>query len=570
MGINAGEVISGKFGSTHKREFTVMGDAVNVASRLEDASAAGQILVGEETYRNTKEHFKYTIIDPVQLKGKAKPVASYQLTGKRPIESFEAPREDRHVSSELVGRAKEFDKLQLHVLKLLNGEGSIVAIIGDAGIGKSRLISELKSREEAARIQFVEGRADSIGKNIGFHPIRDAVRNWARIQAEDDTDETRHKLERLIGRISPGDETDFVPLLCNLLGINIDGHHSPEIGEMEGEALLRKMVDVVKKLLVCASRETPLVFILEDLHSFDESSIEILESIFRLVEEHPILFIALFRPRYEQTGERIRRTATARHASHYREIGLKPLAREHSEALIKNLLRIEGLPYGLREQIVDRSGGNPFFAEEVVRSLIDDGSLDLQERIFRFKSDAEPLVIPRTIDEVVMSRIDRLEEDVRHVLLVASVIGRSFMRSILSGVAVRVSGLDDKLDLLKDIHFIREQKRSDDTEFFFEHVVTQEVIYRSILLQTRKTIHAAVGRAIEELYQDRIGEVSAVLAFHYGQGDDLDKAEVFLIKAGNAALESSASSEALNLYHEALQLYLAKAGAMVASSHRRR
>jgi tetratricopeptide (TPR) repeat protein len=316
----------------------------------------------------------------------------------------------------------------------------------------------------------------------------------------------------------------------------------------------------MKDLLIKATELTPLVLVTEDLHWADTSSIELLESLFRLAETRQIVFINVFRPHHKETGDRIIETLKERRTEYYVEITLQPLTEQHSETLINNMLNIKGLYHGVRDKIIQRAGGNPFFIEEVIRSFIDEGAVVKKNGAFEVTDKIQTMVIPNTINDVLMARIDRLDEKTRDLVKVASVIGRSFFYRILTEVARAVDDIENRLSHLKDIQLIRERQRLEELEFLFKHALAQEAAYDSILLQKRKELHLTVADAIEKVFQDKLHEFYGMLAFHYTQGGNEEKTEKYLIKAGEEALKSSASSEALHYFHEALNLYVKKYG----------
>jgi len=301
---------------------------------------------------------------------------------------------------------------------------------------------------------------------------------------------------------------------------------------------------------------TPLIFVIEDLHWADTSSIELLESLFRLAETRRIVFINVFRPNHPETGDRIIATIKEKLPDRYTEIRLQPLNEQMGEMLINNMLNIQGLQHAIVDQITERSGGNPFFIEEVVRSFIDEGAVVKTNGQFSVTEKIEKMVIPHTINDVLMARIDRLDDSTRDLVKVASVIGRSFFYRVLTEVARPVDGIDIRLSYLKQIELIRERERMKELEYLFKHALAQEAAYESILQQKRKNLHLQVARSIEKIFDERLHEFYGMLALHYVKGEDYEKAEQYLVKAGEEALRSSASSEALNYYQEGLKLYL--------------
>jgi tetratricopeptide (TPR) repeat protein len=285
-----------------------------------------------------------------------------------------------------------------------------------------------------------------------------------------------------------------------------------------------------------------------------------MESLFRLAETQRILFVNVFRPGYKETGDRIVETIKERYADLYVEIDLQPLDDRMSETLIDNMLSISGLKHPVINQIVERADGNPFFIEEVVRSFIDQGAVVIKDGAFEVTEKIDTMVIPHTINDVLMARIDRLEEKTRDLVKVASVIGRSFFYRILKEMTKTSGDIENSLSYLKEIQIIRERKRMEEIEYLFKHALAQEAAYESILQQMRKELHLKVANSIEKVFETKLREFYGMLAYHYSKGEDLEKAEEYMIKAGEAALSSSASREALHHYQEALSLYLKEHG----------
>ncbi|UCB46953.1 MAG: AAA family ATPase [Spirochaetota bacterium] len=467
---------------------------------------------------------------------------------------------ERMIFSEMVGREKELDKLELHVFKVINDEGTIVNVIGEAGIGKSRLIAELRRKDEMKKVVLLEGRASSIGKNLSYHPIIEILKNWAGIKEDDSELESLNKLERSIKEVNSEGVSEIFPFVASLMGMELKGKYEERVKDIEGEALSKLILKNLKDLLIKISEIKPLVIIFEDLHWNDLSTLELLESLFRLVEKNRVLFINVFRPRYEETGERLIKTIKDRYNDYYSEINLHPLDDIQSDSLVLNLLQAEGIPQHVRQQIKDKSEGNPFYIEEIIRKLIDDDVVEIKKGKFEVTDKIDSVVIPASINELIMSRIDRLDEETKDLLKVASIIGRSFFYKIIADVAKNISEIDRRIDHLKNIQLIRERKRLAEIEYLFKHVIAQEAIYKSILLKKRKELHLTIAQAIVSVFQDKLHDFYGMLAYHYSQAEDLDKTEEYLIKAGETALKTSASTEALHYYKTALELYVNKCG----------
>ncbi|MBC2716483.1 MAG: AAA family ATPase [Desulfobacteraceae bacterium] len=554
IGLNSGPVIVGSIGDDLRMDYTAIGDTTNLAARMESMAEPGTVLVSPITYMRVSQQFDFKPLGEAKVKGKEEPLEVYELIKAK----VDRPRLglERQIYSEMVGRDNDLNKLELQVNKAVDGEGSIVNVIGEAGIGKSRLIAELRNSSAMKRITLLEGRAISIGRNLSFHPIINLLKHWARIKDEDTSVSALSKLETAIRSICPEDTNEIFPFVATLMGMKLSGRHAERVKGIEGESLEKLIFKNMRNFLIKSTELTPLVIVTEDLHWADTSTIELLESLFRLAEAQRILFINVFRPNHPETGDKIIETIKEKLPVYYVEINLQPLNEQMSETLINNMLNIKGLQHAVVDQIIQRSGGNPFFIEEVVRSFIDEGAVVKTNGEFKVTEKMEIMVIPHTINDVLMARIDRLDDSTRDLVKVASVIGRSFFYRILTKVAKTVDGIDNRLSYLKQIELIRERRRMEELEYLFKHALAQEAAYESILHQKRKNLHLEVARSIEKIFDKRLHEFYGMLALHYIKGEDYEKAEHYLIKAGEEALRSSASSEALNYYQDGLKLYL--------------
>lgn len=554
IGINSGTVVVGAIGDDLRMDYTAVGDTTNLAARMESKAKPGTVLVSSNTYKKVSQQFEFKTLGKMEIKGKEKPLEVYELIKDR----VNRPRlgQERQIYSEMVGRDIELNKLELQINKLIDGDGSVINIIGEAGIGKSRLIAELKRRDVMKRVTFLEGRAISIGENLSFHPIINLLKHWAGIKEEDDSSAAISKLEKAIINVCKEDSDEIFPFVATLMGIKLFGRHAERIQGIEGESLEKLIFKNIRDLLIKSTEISPLVIMIEDLHWSDLSTIELLESLFHLTENERILFINVFRPNHLKTGNRIINTINEKLNVYYVEINVRPLDDRMGESLINNILKIKGLQHSVVRQVVQRSGGNPFFIEEVVRSFLDEGAVIKANGEFKVTDKIESVFIPQTINDVLMARIDRLDDETKNLVKVASVIGRNFFYRILSEVGKKINDIDKRISYLKEIQFIRERNRMDELEYIFKHALAQEAAYESILQQRRKSLHLQVAQSIEKVFNERLRDFYGMLALHYIKCERYENAENYLVKAGAEALKASASSEALNYYKEGLKLYL--------------
>ena len=556
-GINSGLVLAGDVGGSATRDFTVMGDTVNLASRLKDLAPKGEIWVGPQTYRYTQDGIEYESLRPLTVKGKEKPIPAYRVIAPKRRDRAGATSSERMIFSGVVGRDRELAQLRQSVSAVLDGAGAIVSVIAEAGLGKSRLIAEIGAWPEAQRATWLRGACVAIGRTLPFHPFVGLFRGWAQIGDEDGDETALEKLSAAIGAVSADERDEIVPFVATLMGLRLAGPTAERLKGIEGDALEKLLVKNVRTLFERIAARQPVVVVLEDLHWADQSSLLLAEALLRSVSDHRMLFLHAFRPAFSEPLQRLMHLVKERYADRYREIRLERLTAKECDALVRNLLALDDFPYATLGALLRKAEGNPFFIEEVVRSVIDDGAVEQRHGRVTVTEQIASVVVPGTIQEVIMGRVDHLSEPQRRTLQVASVIGRIFDARVLAAVLDENGDLEWSLASLTKRQLIVEHRRGAEPEYMFSHALAQETIYESILQRTRKELHGNVARTIESLFPDRLPEFYGMLAYHYSRAEDLERAEQYLFKAGDEAVQSAASSEALGFFEEASRLYFA-------------
>jgi len=556
FGINTGLVIAGGLGTRERQEYSVMGDAVNLAARLEDASERGEILVGPDTYRLTVPLFEFEPLEPIRVKGKAEPVSVYRLLAVKAVRG--KVRGIAGLGSPLVGREAEFRALQDAVERLRAGEGGVVTLVGEAGLGKSRLVTELcrevSNQSSSLALQWVEGRCLSYGTSIAYLLWLDVLRALVGVTAEDSPPAVHKVLREQIQALCPQRFETIYPYLGRLLSLPLGAEDEATLRNLEGERLKMGTFQAVENLVEGAARQRPVIVVCEDLHWADPTSIALLKQLLALTERIPLLLICIFRPEKEHGCWRIGEIAAQTYGDRHTDLWLAPLSDIESSMLVGNLLQVEALPQELWERLLSRAEGNPFYVEELVRSLIDDGAIVCDEATGRWVAtrDVANITIPDTLHGVLMARIDRLQEETKRVLQLASVIGRLFFYRILAEIARGERQLDSHILALQQEEMIRERARVPELEYIFKHQLTQEAAYNGLLKKERRAFHRQVAEALERLFPERVAEQVGLLAYHWERAEDAEKATEYLLRAGDQARLSYAHAEAIDYYERAL------------------
>ena len=553
FGINTGQVVAGQIGSAGRRDYSVIGDAVNVAARLQDLSKRGEIFVGPETYRLTRNAFDFEALDAILLKGREAAVPVFRLIGHKtraPLDvgtsSFNTP---------MVGRENELRVLVKAGTKLTEGgSGSAILIAGDAGVGKSRLVDETRLAVEPY-LFWVQGRAQSYAQNASYATERDILLHQTGANIDTDPAElARMLLSKCRARISDVADETYAHLAA-IVGLPPDEVTIRYTQSVAAETLKPRIAEAFLRFLKASGQGKPLALCFEDVHWVDQVSVELIRHLIHSAAEQGVLLVLSAR------SEALSELGLDADDLPLEALRLKPLDTETSANLMSNFLGSKSLPPETFAFLHERAEGNPFFLEELLRSLVETGVLAVEDGRVVLQPTMSSTVIPTTLQGIIMARLDRLPATSKSTLQTASVIGRSFLLRLLAFVHDgRENGpgkLDERLDLLEDREFVRKntlyQLDQADREYVFHHAVTQEVVYGSLLEKRRAQIHLSIAETIEAYFGDRSEEFASALALHFRQAGEPRKSAKYYLLAGRRASAVFAYEEARTCYASALE-----------------
>jgi class 3 adenylate cyclase len=539
IGLNSGPVIVGSIGDDLRMDYTAVGDTTNLAARMESMAEPGSILVSGNTYRMTRDYFTFEPLGQVEVKGKEEPQEAFELVKASEVETRIGASVAKGLTG-FVGRTNSMAVLAEAYQKAVSGAGQIVGLVGEAGVGKSRLVLEFVNRLLHGGFTYLEGRCLHYGGAMAYLPILGIVRSYFGILETDREYLIKKKIRETLSPFGEVLESAIAPL-HDLLSVPVE---DSAYRNLEPRQKHDRTFEAIRDVLVRGSQQRPLVIAVEDVHWIDRTSEEFLDYLIGWLANTHIVLILAYRPEYtHQWGSK----------SYYNRVGLDHLSTQRSAELVRSILGADVVPE-LRQLILSKAAGNPLFMEEITYALLESGSIQKEDDHYILRGHASGIEIPDTIQGIISARMDRLEDNLKRIMQVASVIGRDFAYRILQTITGMREELKSQLLNLQGLEFIYEKSLFPELEYIFRHALTQEVAYHSLLSKRRKEIHERIGEAIEKLYPGRLDEHYERLAYHYKKSNDPEKAIRFMSLVAKKAVDRFANQEAMTFCEEGLEI----------------
>ena len=541
VGINTGEVVvrSIRKDDLHT-DYVPVGHSTNLAARMEQMANPGSIVISEYTQKLTEGYFDLKALGAADIKGVDEPLHVYEVLGAGPLRT-RLQVSARRGLTRFVGRRSELDQMQQALEEAKAGHGQIVGVMGEPGLGKSRLFHEFKLSSQSGCL-VLEAFGVSHGLSSPYLPIIELLKTYFQI---DPTDDERARKEKVAGKVLILDRRleDTLPYLFSLLGIQ---DPMSSLQQMDPQIRRQRTFEALKQLLLRESLNQPLILILEDLHWIDGETQGFLDTLSESIGSAPLLLLVNYRPEYRhEWGTK----------TYYTQLSLAPLGNVEAEELLTFLLGSDASLTALKQLILEKTEGTPFFIEEVVQTLAEEGVLSGGRGTYSLETTPTELHISPTVQGVLAARIDRLTGEEKALLQQLSVIGRQFPLSLVKKVVQQPeTELYRVMSSLQAKEFLYEQPAFPEVEYLFKHALTQDVAYGTVLQERRKALHEKTGQALEALYTESLDEHATPLAHHYQLSGNAEKAVEYLHRASQQAVQRSANQEAIDHLNTALDL----------------
>ena len=538
VGINSGQTAVGLVGGA-EQHVVALGDVTNVAARLQSAAAPGTVVVGGSTARRLAHRFVLESLGELNIKGREQPVAAWRLVRVQEASQEPAP-------TPLVDREAEVGRLRAGLDELLEGRGQVLLLMGETGIGKTRMLSELRTIA-GGRAVWLEGHCRSYGSEILYGPLVDVLRRWLLVESGEAEVSVRTKLRAKLAGLATLDAAEVVRPLGRLLGFRDDEDRRDE----RPEELARELRGAYTAWLDALTATQPVVLALDELHWADPATRELAEALLEVTDRAPLLLAVAFRADEPSEGSRFRLHALEHFPHRTVELQLGPLPSAACEELLGMLME-EGLDDDARAELVVRAEGNPLYLEELLRSLIEEGGLERRRRTWALTVTPASL-LPPALEGLLIARIDHLPDEPRRLLQVAAVVGRTFPAAVLERVADSDT-FERDLSLLLRAQFVRELRRYPQLVFTFKHGLLQETALSTLPPARLQELYGRVAAVFEQLYAGAKDEYLEMLASYYARSRDLPKALEYLERAGARAASLDANEQAVELWRRAREV----------------